>query len=412
VVADSIMDQIADFAADARLDATWYCAVYPQVLDDIRRGRAENAAHHYQTLGRFRGYLPNPNAERPRNPAAPRSEFGGLWTDQGNAQDLVEGKLALGMINPADAVLLRAFITDGYVVLKNAVPARILDLARRSLDDAYDGKLADLKFSCPDLGYDLGAWDPRVRDLPAKALEIHAVSSAIRDAIFSAKVVRFLNLVFERPAMASQSLGFYRGSGQSLHQDTAYVSYSLPMQFLASWIAFEDVEAGAGELMYRRGSQALGEYLYDGQFKSLVEAKRRRGGQHPELIKQEIEHSESLEPRSAQAGHEERTFLAQRGDVLIWAADLAHGGKPISLERTRRSVVTHYCPIDVAPLYFEHASPRSIAKHSSGASYATFLEPPQPLVKRAIRKAVRGTLAALRRARTPTGVTTRADHTT
>jgi len=46
-------------------------------------------------------------------------------------------------------------------------------------------------------------------------------------------------------------------------------------------------------------------------------------------------------------------FLARKGDALIWAADLAHGGSPITDPRlTRRSLVTHYTPESTAPAYF------------------------------------------------------------
>jgi ectoine hydroxylase-related dioxygenase (phytanoyl-CoA dioxygenase family) len=358
------------------LDEAWYRTAYPQVAVDLAAGRARGLHEHYETVGRFRGYLPNRRAHRPRNPAAVRSEFGGVWTDQGNALDLVEGKLALGWITPEEADLLRAFITDGYVVLKQAVGGEMLDAAEQALEDAYAGRIEGLKFACPDLGYELGPWDAKVRELPAKALEIHAASPEIREAIFSARLLRFIQLVFERPALATQSLGFYRGSGQNLHQDTAYVTYTLPLQFVASWVALEDVVAGAGELMYRPGSQGLGDFLYDGQFKSLSEAERHRGGGAPELATQANKHVESLVERSDQQGYPRTTFLAKRGDVLVWAADLAHGGMPISERATRKSVVTHYCPADVAPLYFENIPGRRIVPHGPGAAYATFLDYP------------------------------------
>ena len=63
---------------------------------------------------------------------------------------------------------------------------------------------------------------------------------------------------------------------------------------------------------------------------------------------------------------------ARKGDALIWAADLAHGGKPISQDHTRLSIVTHYCPAEVAPLYFEGA-PRRIWRHRSGNRFKTLL---------------------------------------
>lgn len=353
-----------------QLDEGWYAAAYPQASEDVARGRAGDLADHYARFGRFRGYLPNLRAERPCDPAAPRSAFGGLWTDQGNALDLVEGRLELGRITPHQAELLRRFITEGYVVLNKAIPPWTLMRARRALDAAYEGRIPNLKYCCPALGFEVGDYTPGVKDVPCKVLELHALSGAVRDAIFAPAISDFLALIFDRRAMATQSLGFHRGSSQGAHQDTAYVSYSLPLQFAATWIALEDVKAGAGELFYRAGSHKLGDFVYDGAFKGVSEGRRLRPGWDPKP--EEQAHHDSLVSRSDQAGHEERTFLARKGDVLIWAADLAHGGKPISLAHTRRSIVTHYCPREVAPLYFEGA-PRQIWRHKSGNTYTTLV---------------------------------------
>jgi hypothetical protein len=357
-------------AADARLDEGFYAAAYPQARDDVARGLARDLADHYQRIGRFRGYLPNLGAERPRDPAAPRSMFGGLWTDQANALDIIEGRLELGRITPRQAELLRAFVQDGYVVLKKAVSPWAVARARRALEAAYDGKIVGQKFCAPALGFEVGDYAPGIKDVPCKALDLHMASAAVCDAIFAPAIHRFLGLIFDRQPMATQTLGFYRGSTQGAHQDTAYVTYSLPLQFAASWIALEDVKAGAGELFYRAGSHQLGDYLYAGEFKGVSEGRRRRPGWDPKP--EEIRHLESLVQRSDQLGYEERTFLARKGDALIWAADLAHGGKPITKGQTRRSIVTHYCPREVAPLYFE-AAPRQIWRHRSGAAYTTLI---------------------------------------
>jgi len=362
--------QLAAPQQSEHLDVAWYTSAYPQVRQDLARGLARDAVDHFHRLGRHRGYLPNLHAERPRDPAGFRSAFGGLWTDQGNALDLVEGKLELGRITQTQAKLLRQFITDGYVILKNAVPALSLWRARRALEAAYTGKIRNLKFCCPHLGFEVGDWTPGVQNVPAKALELHARSRAVRDAIFAPAISDFLGLIFERPAMASQTLGFWRGSTQGAHQDTAYVTYSLPLQFAASWIALEDVKAGAGELFYFAGSQRLEDFLYDGRFKGVSEGRRMIPGWDPKP--EETAHSDGLVQRSAAAGHEERTFLARKGDVLIWAADLAHGGKPFTTDHTRRSIVTHYCPRDVAPLYFE-SGPRKIYRHRSGNYFTTLV---------------------------------------
>jgi phytanoyl-CoA hydroxylase len=43
-------------------------------------------------------------------------------------------------------------------------------------------------------------------------------------------------------------------------------------------------------------------------------------------------------------------FSAKKGDVLLWHAELPHGGGEINKPgRTRRSLVTHYCPKALMP---------------------------------------------------------------
>ncbi len=45
---------------------------------------------------------------------------------------------------------------------------------------------------------------------------------------------------------------------------------------------------------------------------------------------------------------EKKIFLARKGDVLIWHANLIHGGMPVTRpELTRKSMVIHYYAKDV-----------------------------------------------------------------
>lgn len=70
--------------------------------------------------------------------------------------------------------------------------------------------------------------------------------------------------MFERPAVGFQSLYFRWGSQQAVHQDTAFVKVSSPMEFAASWIALEDIKSGSGELEYYIGSHRLDDYCFTG----------------------------------------------------------------------------------------------------------------------------------------------------
>jgi hypothetical protein len=346
-------------------DEAWYGAAYPQAIEDIARGRAQDLHEHYRQLGRRRGYLPYPAAPRPDNPATHRSRFGGLWVDLENAVDLLNGKLELGLIDERRHALLGDFIRDGYVVLPGGVPEPALGRAREALTAAYEGADPEQPFRCKALPSPETTWRPELKALPAKALGLHWRSPAILDAVFAPAICEFLALIFERRALLSQTLGFYRGSAQAVHQDSAYVAYSLPMQFAAAWVALEDVTPGAGELCYYPGSHRFPEHLFGGGYKGAHEASRWA----PSV---DIRAYEATLPRHAEArGIQLSTFRAKAGDVFIWAADLAHGGMPISRDHSRLSVVAHYCPAEVAPTYFE-AAPREIRRHASGNDYATW----------------------------------------
>ena len=62
--------------------------------------------------------------------------------------------------------------------------------------------------------------------------------------------------------------------------------------------------------------------------------------------------SQRLHSMAKEAGLQKDRFLAKKGDVLIWSASLMHGGSPVeSPIRTRKSLVTHYCPADLQPMY-------------------------------------------------------------
>jgi len=180
--------------------------------------------------------------------------------------------------------------------------------------------------------------------------------SWIRDLMFADPISEFLGLIFESKAFASQTLGFLRGSAQEGHQDSAYVPYTIPRQFAATWTALEDVTIGAGELFYYPGSHRFEDFIYSERYKSVHEAQRITGDQS---IREQVErHVRSLVERAEQHGIPKAPFAARKGDVLVWHADLVHGGNPVSRATTRKSIVTHYCPKHLSPLFSEHLRTR------------------------------------------------------
>lgn len=312
----------------------------PPVDDDEERLEARDDANLPPSIPRF------------------RSRFGGLWTDLSNAHAILEGKRALGRVDDDDAARARRWIDEGYLILEGAVPGALIDEVRDDIERTLDGRLPPRKAEWwTEEGKQLGDATADVMLAPgAKLLDLHAISDAAQRMIFHAPIARFLELVFERPPLAFQSLTFTRGTQQPVHQDTAFVRVGSALEFVACWIALEDVVEGSGELEYYPGSHALPEELFEGRYKWVPEGATVVPG-----------YSDRLHARAREAGLTLRRFLPKKGDALFWSADLIHGGRADVREGvTRRSLVTHYCPIDQAPRYFEKGGREKRPSHGGG----------------------------------------------
>jgi phytanoyl-CoA hydroxylase len=349
------------------VDVEWYVSAYPQAAVEIAAGKASSAADHYHRMGKSRGYLPSQHAARPANPAAPRSRHGGLWTDAGNALDIIAGRLDIGQITAPQAAALTTWVIDGFLILPGAVPTAVLDAAEADLDRAFRGEWPGLRFALLG-GADSVEWRAEVATQPAVALDLHWASTPIRQLIFSPKILAFLHLLFERRVLASQTLGASRGWAHEPQQDSANVVFSLPLQFVGCSIAFEDLPEGTGELYAYRGSHRLAEFPY-GDHKSAEEAKRLVPDLDVNSAAQR--HLELVRRQAAGLGLEAQHLRAKRGDAIVWCADLVHGQSALSSSLTRKNVVAHYCPAEVAPDYFESGRSVQIRAFTSTSCYTT-----------------------------------------
>jgi len=298
------------------------------------------------------------------------SSFGGMWID---ATD--RGAVLTRIAAIADPVLrgrVAMFERDGFVVLPQAVShAAIAEYLQQYAAAAAGGQML---MSVPH-GPMSGPFVAEKTAIPGTKVLDTAILFPAGDALsFSPLISQFLRVLFGGPALAFQSLHFAVGSTQTIHQDTAYVVLDRePMKLVASWIALEDVEAGSGELIYYIGGHRMREYVYaDGASKHFDPGRDGGPAHHRHLA--------YLTEEAARRGFPKGSFLPKKGDVLLWHADLPHGGGEITRPGSSRlSLVTHYCPAAETPHYFGFVPERNRHKMptQSGNFFASMYFPPE-----------------------------------
>jgi hypothetical protein len=177
--------------------------------------------------------------------------------------------------------------------------------------------------------------DPRFDERGAKRLQDAWLrSSSVRRLATFAKVERLLRAAYGRPPFAFQTLNFRVGSQQHVHSDAIHF-HSAPERFMCGvWTALEDISEESGPLVYYAGSHKL-----------PILTMRGAGVNHkgPSVEEYGALWVPALQARLDGAGLQRRTATPRKGEALVWAANLAHGGAPISdPASTRRSLVTHF----------------------------------------------------------------------
>jgi phytanoyl-CoA hydroxylase len=273
-----------------------------------------------------------------------------LWTDIPNAFNEIGNRTQSEKMTE----LLRCWIEDGYAILPSAADRESMDSFMSEMRAALAEANQSIRMTYWDTdGHHLeSAQSSKLSHNESKVLDLHDYLESAAKLSFSKPILDILQLIFDDEVIAFQSLYFEYGSGQSAHQDTAFVFTDPPMHFAASTIALEDVSSGHGELFYYPGSQKLDDFIFAGDGKAFRQ-------DDPDSYR----YSKVLETAAGESNLRRTAFLPAKGDALLWAADLIHGGEPHKHLRTRQSLVTHYCPLRASIPYVRHSgrTPRQVA---------------------------------------------------
>jgi phytanoyl-CoA dioxygenase PhyH len=224
------------------------------------------------------------------------------------------------------------FERDGFLVLDPEIPDEVLEGAKQDLADKYsfeDG---------PPVVDEFG-----VRYIPAKNPRIAyawKVSDNVRDIAIAPKVLSTLEDLYGMKPLPFQTLNFPYGTEQAPHVDGVYFN-SYPFGSMCGvWVALEDVDMDNGPLVYYPGSHKLPIPSPD----DIGDPDRSEYPDWLEFYNQRvIRYQNHVAGQVESHGFEPRYGTIRKGQALLWAAHLIHGGSPQKdTNRTRHSQVTHY----------------------------------------------------------------------
>lgn len=204
-------------------------------------------------------------------------------------------------------------------------------------DLARDGlAILDLGEAMPDLCDRIAAEtaDHFARPGVSRVHEAWRRSPAVRELATHPGLLEALTLAYGREPFPFQSLSFMRGSQQDIHSDALHFHAEPPLFMCGVWLALEDVSPGSGPLRYYPGSHKL---------PVLTMQEAGAGAEGVTIANYNQTYGPAILKRLADGGFEPRHALLKKGQIAVWATNLAHGGSPILDPRsTRQSLVVHY----------------------------------------------------------------------
>lgn len=273
---------------------------------------------------------------------------------------LLEAILAENDFSEAERAIARAIAEQGFAVI---------DFPDSDLDARIERIKAHL---APGFGLNPAAPHAIAGETRGRVQDAWKDDADVRAIAANSAILSLLERLWGRRAIPFQTLNFPVGTEQALHSDAVHFS-SLPERFMAGvWVALEDIDEQSGALTYCPGSH---------RWPMLGNAVIGRRGWGSTLPSAQSPFEAPWQAMVAASGAPVRHFSARKGQALIWAANLLHGGGPrIDRTRSRWSQVTHYYFADCiyyTPAYSDEAigrlALRQVTNIATGASEPSLL---------------------------------------
>lgn len=244
------------------------------------------------------------------------------WLDQPNAAEQLALHPELSAFSGTTQEQIKQWPENGYLILKNCFEPKEIDAINTEIDSLLKKKKVYFRYKNKKIMFSMYA------------------SNLMHSVATDKRITDVMKFILEMPVVAFQSINFFKGSEQKAHSDSIHMTTFPPGYLIAAWIALEDVDSTNGPLFYLSGSHKL-PYLLNDNYE--------HGGGKLLLGSEAYEKYEiHLADEIKRSIYSEKEFHAKKGDVLIWHANLLHGGKAITDDaRTRKSMVVHFYGEDV-----------------------------------------------------------------
>jgi phytanoyl-CoA hydroxylase len=245
-------------------------------------------------------------------------DFEGLPAEAvGSAADAaLTGTNLYRQTTPEGRKSLLYFNETGYCILPNYMPTRQADAINEEVDRLLKEKKAQLKYG-------------------KKIMFAFHQSKLISSVGRNADLEQLLGTLLAGEAVLFQSMNFMYGSELATHSDSFHMSTYPLGGLLGVWIALEDVTDENGPLHYYPGSHLLPYYMngdYDNE-----------GSYFMTGAKSYAAYEQMMAEKIVELGLKKEIWRPKKGDLMIWHANLFHGGEPQTHKtKTRKSMVLHY----------------------------------------------------------------------
>lgn len=227
----------------------------------------------------------------------------------------------LKFLSEESAVALKNRMNEfGYLHVKGMFsPEEVAEIRDLFEQIHRDGVPGFYEPPVPEPGQDpLTLW-PRV-------MHPHRFNERAKHYLIHPRVTEHVELLMDEPAVATQSMYYYKppgAKGQAMHQDNFYLLVR-PKTCLAAWTAIDPCDEKNGGMM-------------------VVPGSHREEVVCPEKANPKV--SFSTEFVKVPPGSKAKLVRMEPGDTLFFNGTLIHGSGPNrSTDRFRRSFICHYAP--------------------------------------------------------------------